>query len=275
MRMTDMQPDYPAAHSMDTQFFAVDKDGNVAYFSTGEAGAAPEEALAGDQANDVARQLRQILPRCEVIHDRDGRRLPVQGEAAESHRPPPGLNYPVLMFLPTLDPVRADIAAGVAVPVPAASGAAVIWRQLTPERYDALANVGLRPEWHYVFGAFDGENDDLSSHGVFTYGHLTENWISGPYGRERVPARPIHVDQLPPALRGLLKSFAFDRLSFRDTAHIQPLEFGPCVSWESAWLDSGGNIRPVPGREEEYADQFEELVEGAGPFKVQPPDASS
>ena len=76
-----MQPDYPAAHSMDTMFFAVDRDGNVAIFSTGEAGAAPSEGLAGDQAFDVSRQLENILPRGDVIHDLDGRRMPGADQA--------------------------------------------------------------------------------------------------------------------------------------------------------------------------------------------------
>jgi hypothetical protein len=267
-----MTPDYPAAHSMDTQFFAVDKDGHVAVFTTGEAGAVPEAALAGDQADEVARQLAQALPRCEVIHDPAGRRLPGRAEPGAIHGPHPGFNHPVLMFLPSLDPVRADIATGVAVPVPAASGSAVLWRQLTPERYDALAAAtGTHPEWHYVFGAFEQEGGGLAARGLYAYGHLTENWISGPYGRNSVPARPVHVDQLPPALRGLVKSFVFDGLSFRDAVHLQPLEFGPCVSWESAWLDTEGAIRPVPGREEEYASNYDELAGIADQFTIEPP----
>ena len=39
-----MEPDYPAAHSMDTDWFAVDKDGHVAVFASGEAGAVPVAA---------------------------------------------------------------------------------------------------------------------------------------------------------------------------------------------------------------------------------------
>lgn len=38
--------DVPAAHSMDTTWFAVDRDGNVAMFESGEAGAVPEAAGA-------------------------------------------------------------------------------------------------------------------------------------------------------------------------------------------------------------------------------------
>ncbi len=37
----DKQQNYPAAHSMDTYWFAVDLDGNLGFFDTGESGAVP------------------------------------------------------------------------------------------------------------------------------------------------------------------------------------------------------------------------------------------
>lgn len=40
-----METDYPAAHSMDTDWFAVDKDGNVAHMSSQESGAVPTSFL--------------------------------------------------------------------------------------------------------------------------------------------------------------------------------------------------------------------------------------
>ena len=39
--------DCPAAHSMDTIWFAVDADGNIGVFDTGEAGAVPTDAALG------------------------------------------------------------------------------------------------------------------------------------------------------------------------------------------------------------------------------------
>lgn len=41
--------DFPAAHSMDSEWFAVDKDGNIALFETGEAGIIPNHAIGADQ----------------------------------------------------------------------------------------------------------------------------------------------------------------------------------------------------------------------------------
>ena len=41
-----MKDDFPAAHSMDTTWFAVDGKGNIASFASGEAGALPYDARA-------------------------------------------------------------------------------------------------------------------------------------------------------------------------------------------------------------------------------------
>ena len=60
---------------MDTAFFAVDKDGHVAFFSTGEAGAEPVEA-ALENPYEILKQLAGVLPRGEAMHDLTGRILP-------------------------------------------------------------------------------------------------------------------------------------------------------------------------------------------------------
>ena len=38
---------------------------------------------------------------------------------------------------------------------------------------------------HFV----DHEEPHAGASGLYVYGHLCENWISGPYGREQVPAQ--------------------------------------------------------------------------------------
>ena len=43
-----MSDDFPAAHSMDTEWFAVDADGQVALFISGENGSVPDDVLPGD-----------------------------------------------------------------------------------------------------------------------------------------------------------------------------------------------------------------------------------
>jgi hypothetical protein len=53
--MTTDQFDYPAAHSMDTTWFAVDRNGCVAAFSSGEAGAVPAQLQQDENFVDLIR----------------------------------------------------------------------------------------------------------------------------------------------------------------------------------------------------------------------------
>ena len=49
--------DFPAAHSMDTMWFAIDADGCVGVFQSGEAGAVPDAAYVGDEYGEVLELL--------------------------------------------------------------------------------------------------------------------------------------------------------------------------------------------------------------------------
>src|SRR5262249_31913302 len=125
-----MQPDYPASHSMDTCFFAIDRDGHVAIFDTGEAGAVPANALAGDEDCEI-RQQRAQLPRVGILYDPRGHLLPHRSPQGPGHAGLRGSEHPILMFLTSLDPVRDEIAAGRAAEVQATEGAAVLFPTLS------------------------------------------------------------------------------------------------------------------------------------------------
>jgi hypothetical protein len=269
-----MDNDYPASHSMDTCFFAIDRDGHVAIFDTGEAGAVPAQALSGDNAYSVRRQLA-ALPRVGVIHDRQGCITPNQPSEFNEHRGSLGLPYPTLMFLASLDPVQDEIAAGRAVEVQASEGVAALFSQLSEALAKRLHDSGACLGCSWYFQGEEGYEEyrpDLAARGLYCYGHLTENWISGPYGRERQPVVPVHIDQLPPQIRDAVKGLRFETLCFAETPHIQPVEHAECISWESAYMDvTGKHIRPIPGREEEYADAYEEMAGMGDNIEIEPP----
>src|SRR4051812_6768841 len=96
--------DYPAAHSMDTLWFAVDRDGRVAAFSSGEAGAVPLAACVSDEDLDVEEQLRATAPAGEPIFDLRGRVMPGQSGGSADRAWTEA--FPVVLFLTSLDPVR-------------------------------------------------------------------------------------------------------------------------------------------------------------------------
>lgn len=60
----DYPGDYPAAHSMDTSWFAIDEAGRVAVFNSGEDGAVPIDAISLGGASESDRDadtIRQLL----------------------------------------------------------------------------------------------------------------------------------------------------------------------------------------------------------------------
>jgi hypothetical protein len=273
-----MEADFPAAHSMDTHWFAVDRDGHVACFDSGEAGAVPVDAFAGDDAaSEVCRRLAGLLPPTEAVYDLRGRTLDDPRLQGGAHCLPSEPDFRVLMFLDSLDPVRADLRAGRAVravEVPAAEGKAVLWQRLSKAKHKRLHDAGVCRGCFWHFGPPDEQEEgrwpNPAGLGMFSYSHLTDNWVAGPYGRQQSPRQPVHVDQLPPDVRKLVGQVRFD-LRFADAPRIQPVEHTPCESWESAYMDSAGKkIRPIPGKEDEYADVYDELAEGEE-FEVEPP----
>lgn len=67
--------DYPAAHSMDTSWFAVDEAGRVAIFDSGEDGAVPLAALSlggAAEADAEATQIYDLLAPERELDDEDG-----------------------------------------------------------------------------------------------------------------------------------------------------------------------------------------------------------
>src|SRR5262245_31384519 len=164
--------DYPAAHSMDTSWYAVDADGCVALFSTGKVGHAP-------------------------------------------------VGYQSAYYMEDLFEAR------------------------HPERPD---------QFHW-----EGYDQAAAEIGIFLYDY-SEAWEPiQAYDRRFVPPDPVHVDQLPPAIRLGCKRIQFSSIRFADDARVQPIEFFPCESSgrevRVAFVAADGvTVRPVPGQEHRFAD---------------------
>jgi hypothetical protein len=230
--------DYPAAHSMDSTWFAIDKNGFIAQFNTGEAGAMPDHVPGGQDMENFEEQLRQTGLVGEVVFDFAGRRRPGVADGP-SFFGGPDPDDSSLVFVRSLDLVQDALREGRAREVRSATDHAVIWRGMSQEEYDRLvaADQLVGMEYYYTY---EGMPDSLATRGVYVYGHTCENWIAGPYGREEVPLLPLHVDQLPPAIRQQLKQCRFDEVSFAETAHIQPAEFVACSAWDDRFLGLDG-----------------------------------
>lgn len=266
-----MDADFPAAHSMDAAWYAVDKCGHVARFDTGEAGAVPE--FAGDPEEDPYEELRDAVPAVEPVYEREGRIEPGR-EASGSHHYFEGRGDPggTLMFVRSIDAVAPEIKRGEAVQVKA-KGFAVVFKNLTKavakRIHEAKACLGC----FYHFDSEDEGGADPARLGLFSYSHLCENWIAGPYGRHSSPSRPLQVGQLPPAVREFVNRVRFDTLCFAEAVRLQPASLGPVVAWDCAWLDlDGKTVRCVPGMEEEYRKYYEQMKANPDPgLALEPP----
>jgi hypothetical protein len=265
-----MDADFPAAHSMDSCWFAVDKDGRVGFFKTGEAGAQPTRGLFSGPAEQARARIARTVPAGDFVVDQRGHLLPYLKRGGMWHAFA-GPHFPVVMFLDTLNPVRDALADGRATEVRARDGFAVWWQGLSEPDYGRL-HAGKKAACTGCFWAFDlieGSDDEprvnLARHGVYVFTALGGNASANPYGVQLIPAAPVHVDQLPPDLRARLKEVQFENISFADNPVFQPAEHVPCTAYEGTYTDMKGRSHALPPAEDmppdEYLRRLEEIVE--------------
>ncbi|BDG05424.1 hypothetical protein [Anaeromyxobacter oryzae] len=245
------RPDFPAAHSMDTAWFAVDRDGHVALFQTGESGAVPTDAYLGE---DGFAPLEALPVRGEAL-----RVAPLPGWKHETqHGVSASLLQAAIFHLRDEGPVAAELAAGSAARVPAAGTVAV--RVAAPdaaliERLHA-SGACLACAYHFE------EADELTGapRGLYDYEHVTENWIAGPYRLSAKPSSPARLEDLPRDVRKHVVRFEG---RFDEAPLVNPPAIWPCESWEAIWIDlDGKTVRPVPGREGDYDEAAANAADG-------------
>jgi hypothetical protein len=247
--VVEVDEDFPAAHSMDTSWFAIDNDGHVALFKSGEAGAVPEAAHLGDDDWPLQDAI-MALPTTGCRVDPNGQRSlqgPVHVVVGENIPP----TWPLDMFLSDLVPSEDLLARLEPEPLEATYGRAV--RIRTRDRA-ALAELHARDACLgcYWSGA---RHEEIAAHGVYRYEHTCENWISGPYARAVVPVKPLAIDKVPEIVRA--RAIAFDG-RFADTPRLQPAQHWVCRSHEGVWLAlDGRTVRPFPDTFEGWAESFD------------------
>lgn len=230
-----MTDDVPAAHSMDSAWFAVDACGHVAAGETGEAGALPEPLAQGTYWPGLD-QLRRAVPPGRFVLDAQG-----QGAGTtRAHRTWGEQPQQALVFAEAdvLGPLVARLGGRF---VPAVGGAAAVLEGLRQSDLAELHDRGLCRAccWTYR-DPEDHWSRRLAALGLFEYDHdLWENGFAGPYGLVR-PRHPIKVTQLPDAVRREVELVRFDGLCFADHPLLQPADHVPCTTWHSPYLAADG-----------------------------------
>src|SRR5947209_1888144 len=129
--MTPPEPDYPAAHSMDTDWYAVDRDGHVALFNSGEAGAVPD--FAHTENETPREELAKVLPEAPFrLRDWLGEDGEEQHRELPPRRSKKGLG-PTILFLNNLDLIPQEVANYHLEHAPATEGTAVLFHDLPAE----------------------------------------------------------------------------------------------------------------------------------------------
>lgn len=221
--------DFPAAHSMDSGWFAVDEDGNLALFDTGEAGAMPHgvnyatgEAGVGDENKVDELWLGYILP--WVARNLETGHLPTIGgvyalfDSAENARK-------ALKHQAREVPENELM---VEVLEPESGG------ERAPGFEDLDGFVGFAPTLDEIF--CNSENEIMP---IVRYSH--GDWdIPGHYVREHLPVSQFKA----PA--ELIEEFAKIPVRFTETETLQLADFytqEECISWSMADLRTG-EIKP-------------------------------
>ncbi len=233
--------DYPAAHSMDSAWFAVDADGNIARFDTGENGAVPNAAAPGGGNFEIDFDALLLDALLVGIALRDRHREPRSVEESSDPvpvPPMPGQTQPERVVIVAVAPsfvetdasyrqaprhttrAEATFRDGELVVVKDADPRIVVSLDpVPPSRVAALraftdAAVFVVSDLYYVLR--EGDGGETPDRGIFEYGH--EHGVdvkgSGTYGRSVAPRTPVTLDDVHPSIREKLASL---RLPLRFT----------------------------------------------------------
>jgi len=231
--------DYPAAHSMDTIWFAVDKNGHVGMFTSGEAGAVPLESEAGncgphieyDKLGAVATRQDSTLNlnlRMFMKHP-----LLLKGKVATWEELPDKIYCLVLRHTTPLKMKHAPDS--ITTPDGTFSEMYRCDKLDLLKRYDSgeITHIWADTTLIELIGVFE-----------YSQGEKWESWIAGPYERERAPLKPITISDLSPDTYS--KPIVLKDSDFTTDLKIQPAESIPCQFWNNEFVSiDERTIRPT------------------------------
>ncbi|MBV6624342.1 MAG: hypothetical protein KI793_15610 [Rivularia sp. (in: Bacteria)] len=236
--------DFPAAHSMDTDWFAVDADGNVGIFWSSEGGAVPEfcgEFVHATRIDDVE-DFCKLFPKDEkgIIH------LITEGKDLVKHiiveTIPKSIydddSYELLLNVSSEEVITKLKTSDNLVLRFAGEPVIIYVDKVSNETINSMFSSGE------ILGATEFE---LWMHpnclGLFFYDNYAQ--VPIPYEREAVPETPVKVEDLPENIQQALSKSRFEKIRFAETEIIQPIEHTLCATWDDNgfWVDSQGNDR--------------------------------
>lgn len=236
--------DFPAAHSMDTDWFAVDADGNLGMFNSSEGGAVPKfsgEFFHATRIDDIE-DFCKLLPRDEkgIVH------LRTEATSIIKHiilgTIPKFIydddSYEMLMIVSSEEAIDKLKTSDNFILRFAGEPITIYVNQISNEIINSMFSSGE------ILGATEFELFMYPQClGLFFYDNCGQ--VPIPYEREGVPEKPLKIEDLPEKLQQALSKSNFEKIRFTETEIIQPIEYTPCNTWDDNgfWIDSQGNER--------------------------------
>lgn len=226
--------DFPAAHSMDSEWFAVDAKGQIAIFDTGEPGPIPEEAWA-DQG--LQYEVAPWLARLGLSYNLSDVTFPDAvfcghsdwgANADQAHELEPSRIYGGHWLLWLTSPQAlppGGLEGGHAIKLNPAPDEPmiVVYGEFEPETLFALRDQGV---------LFRALSHDLRVTRFSVFGYEYEDYSGdSPYVRTRVPAQPLTVGDVPEELRTRMSQMTFPDLDFGAAETLEPRDYTECHGW--------------------------------------------
>ncbi len=269
--------DYPAAHSMDTNWFGVDASGNIALFDSGEGGAVPHsnyrlwqaaqidgiDSWLLEMVKDNAHHLLELKTPNEVI----AKGLSLQKLQDEINK--------AVLSAEKVYKTHYDLEKGTVKPLTSprlkearlwgwllllADDNVIPQLEIEEIEYNYIVRFAGKTTVVYVSSCrvvvlqrlieldrvIAGKPIDMHINGLAEvfglYHYLQDSGAPLPYTRRGKPLVPLRLDDLPDRLQDLVTWNWFDLLQFSESEVIQPIEHMPCDTWRSDkwWLDTQG-----------------------------------
>lgn len=236
-----------------TRWFAIDRDGFMAVFESGDAGAVPHAVADPDAGFELT---------CAISRELRREHLPVRGTHARVRQ------GSVLMladaretrrFAHKVDQVMVGAILAYFPPAPRGRAATFMPGVRTfgngPDLPSALELLHMQGICRGC--SLDRSDDDLDEErlaGLGFYVYICDGaTVAEPYRRALVPDQPLHSSRLGRHARRFAKFSGM----FSSLESVQPIEHWKKVSVEpAAWLGSDGTVRAVRGRTSEYAKEY-------------------
>jgi hypothetical protein len=261
-----MMPDFPAAHSMDTDWFAIDADGNIGIFDSGEGGAVPVlddfnpgQSFWRDGIDNLFVTMTRNLPNRILALKNPSKNL---SEFLTSNEFQEDINYPSYLVNDSGSRSFNDESTSLRTTM---YGCFLLLssEEVFPElEIDSIDNAyGLhfiggntivfinKCYYHILYKLIDerkilaGKLSDIDSHmnllGFFHYSSCSHT--PSPYELIDNPIYPLTLSDIHDDIHPLINKINFGGLKFPEINSIQPIEHMKCNTWDTErWIDVEG-----------------------------------